>query len=470
MEELDLTIDKSGATRPKNGSFKNAALLIQNLPELKNMLAYNQLTQKVVITRPSPWMHIIRPDAQFIHDDFRSQPWDDHDTIQLKGLLERYPLHQVSPTWGTGFTIATPTLIEAIQYVADQNPFHPVRRLLRDAQSKWDGTPRLDTWIPDYLLAENTPLNQGISRLLIMAIIMRQFNPGHKYDHMVVWEGEQGIGKSQIGRILALHPEWFSDSAFDMSKADKVLEAIEGKLVVEMAELDQLGKFAITTVKSFLTQQYDRARRAWARTVSDNGRQTVFVGTTNESQYLIDVVNRRFLPVLIPNTRLRLDELKRDILQIYGEAMYQFDEIVTAQENAKQPLSEYKMELPEHLHLAAKTEQASRVVLDHRTGMLKEFLDDPKAARSATMYIDPTTNAITALTARDVAVGMMMLAPSKIDRRVQMDISTMFKQIGWKHKQVTDKKGSRHWFYIRPEHPAPFATESESVSPFENKA
>jgi hypothetical protein len=49
-----------------------------------------------------------------------------------------------------------------------------------------------------------------------------------------------------------------------------------------------------------------------------------------------------------------------------------------------------------------------------------------------------------------------------------MDIATMFKQIGWKHKQTTDKKGSRHWFYIRPEHPAPFATESERVSPFEN--
>lgn len=457
MLEMDFVIAKDGSTRPKPGSFKNAALLIQNIPELKGLLAFNQLAVQIVIRKPSPWLHITHPDLEFANDGFRSVPWTDSDTIQLKGFLERYPLHQLEGTWGTGFTVATLTLREAVQYVAHQSPFHPVRRILRRAQILWDGKPRLDTWIPHYLRAEDTPLNRGISRLLIMAIIVRQFNPGHKFDHMVVWEGEQGIGKSQIGRILALHEDWFSDSAFDMSDSAKVIEAIGGKIVVELAELDQLSRHTITTIKSFITREFDRARLAYAHSVSDNPRQTVFLGTTNESQYLVDHENRRFLPVKITETSLRLDELKNDILQIYGEAMHAFDQIVREQQEKGLRFAAYQLVLPPELNIAAKAEQSSRRILDARTGILRDFLNRKQEMASPTTYLDPETGRILATTARDIAVSMLHLAPSRIDRRSQMDIANMFRDLGWRHVQRTDREGVRQWFYLRPDTPDPFA-------------
>jgi len=52
------------------------------------------------------------------------------------------------------------------------------------------------------------PCASGHSKLLI-AGVRRIKQPGVKFDTMLVLEGAQGAGKSQIAQRLAIRDEWF---------------------------------------------------------------------------------------------------------------------------------------------------------------------------------------------------------------------------------------------------------------------
>src|SRR5262249_35295708 len=61
---------------------------------------------------------------------------------------------------------------------------------------KWDGKPRLDKMLHNYLGADDTPLNDAISRKSMCAIVRRAKKPGCKFDHQPVLQGAQGVRKS----------------------------------------------------------------------------------------------------------------------------------------------------------------------------------------------------------------------------------------------------------------------------------
>src|SRR5262249_17290502 len=90
--------------------------------------------------------------------------------------------------------------------------FHPVRDYLDGVQPTWDGTKRIDTWLITYGHAADTPLNRAIGRIVLVAAVRRIRQPGAKFDEMLTLLGEQGDDKSQALEILAVRPEWFSDS------------------------------------------------------------------------------------------------------------------------------------------------------------------------------------------------------------------------------------------------------------------
>lgn len=97
----------------------------------------------------------------------------------------------------------------AIEATAQKNAYHPIRDWL--AGLVWDGTERLDTWLSDYLGAEDTPYTAGIGRLFMIGMVARIMKPGCKNDYMLILEGSQGIRKSSACRALA-GGKYFSDS------------------------------------------------------------------------------------------------------------------------------------------------------------------------------------------------------------------------------------------------------------------
>lgn len=199
----------------------------------------------------------------------------------------------------------------------------------------WDGTPRLDRWLVDCAGAEDTPRVRAAGRAMLVAAVRRARTPGCRFDQMPVIEGPQGCGKSTALRMLAIDDAWFSDDLplRDMD-ARKIIEATEGKWIVEASELESLLEHEADDVqdressprrqsvslKAFLSRTHDEARMAYQRETTRRPRGFVVIGTTGSSDYLReDTSNRRFWPVCVRRFDLvRLSEV-RD--QLWAEAV-----------------------------------------------------------------------------------------------------------------------------------------------------
>ena len=88
----------------------------------------------------------------------------------------------------------------------------------------------------------------------------------------------------------------------------------------ENAELAGMKKAEVETVKTFASRQSDNARPAYGHFLKKQKRHSIEVGTTNNDEYLQSQTgNRRFWPLRILKT-IDLNLLKRDRLQLWGEA------------------------------------------------------------------------------------------------------------------------------------------------------
>ncbi|MBK6704250.1 MAG: hypothetical protein IPG56_11180 [Caulobacteraceae bacterium] len=199
-----------------------------------------------------------------------------------------------------------------------EHQFDPVRESLRNL--KWDGVRRLRTWLSRYLGAEDTPLNRAIGMKTMVAAVRRVNEPGCKFDYVPVLEGAQGTGKSTALKILAGEDEFFSDQDLVHLDAKAQQEALRGKWIYEIAELSGLSRTESERTKAFLSRTHDRARRAYGYASIDQPRRCIFIGTTNDNNYLKDPTgNRRFWPVA--TGRIDLDALAADRDQLWAEAV-----------------------------------------------------------------------------------------------------------------------------------------------------
>lgn len=221
-----------------------------------------------------------------------------------------------------GFEAAVSMIEEVLLHFAASNAFHPVKDFLESLE--WDGRSRVRTAFREYLAVSTMPepyLGDVCERFFI-ALIKRIYEPGAKFDHMPVFEGSQGIGKSSFGAIL-VGEEWYMDSLPPLADKDSAQNLL-GIWLVEMAELAQLRKSELETAKAFITRQVDKFRPSYGRRRIDAPRQCVFLGTTNSKDYLTDPSgNRRFWPIEVG--QVFFDRLKMDRLQLLAEAKFLYD-------------------------------------------------------------------------------------------------------------------------------------------------
>lgn len=209
-------------------------------------------------------------------------------------------------------------LLEVTSLIADRKKVHPVREYL--IALVWDGTPRVNTWIRDYCQGDAPePYLSQISRKFLLAMVKRIFEPGCQWDYVLVLEGKQGKRKSTIARALASDP-WFMDNIPDLRDKDSMLN-LQGKWLIELAELADVKRADYNQVKAYLVRRFDTVRPHYGRLKKEIPRQSVFIGTINEGQYLKDPTgNRRYWPVSVGEC----DDtgLKKVRDQLFAEAMH----------------------------------------------------------------------------------------------------------------------------------------------------
>jgi hypothetical protein len=226
------------------------------------------------------------------------------------------------PAINMAFTL--PMVREAVEEVSFKNAADPVLDYLADVQTKWDGVPRLDTWLTDYMGAEDTELHRFCGTIILIAAVRRARQPGAKFDHVLVLEGPQDKGKSSAIRVLAeaAGDGLFNDTSILNKKDQERAEQLQGVWLYEMAELTGLSKADLNDCKNFITKTEERGRKAWGHYVERQRRRCVFFATTNDQQYLRDPTgNRRWLPVRVGET-LRVADLERDRDQLWAEAAH----------------------------------------------------------------------------------------------------------------------------------------------------
>jgi len=217
-----------------------------------------------------------------------------------------------------GLELSPGKIKEAVDTLAFQNVVNPLAQWLDSL--KWDGKPRLDNWLVRYAGADNTPYTRAVGRATILGAVARAYEPGIKFDTMLILEGPQGTYKSTIVKILG--GEYFMAGLPNKELGDKdIIASLSGKWIIEIEELSSMRRSDAEAFKGFLSKQTDTGRLPYEPLAQDYPRRCIFIGTTNPngSGYLRDSTgNRRFFPVAVGVANP--DALQADRDQLFAEA------------------------------------------------------------------------------------------------------------------------------------------------------
>lgn len=329
---------KGGVTR------EEIVEVISNDELLKGRIAYNEFLNATMALGRMPWD---REDEE-VKDE---RLWEDWDDASLRGYLEK--------VYGINNTFK---VRDAVYIVERENKYHPIRDYLNSL--KWDGEKRAERLFIDYLGAEISTYTLAVTRKILVAAVARVFKPGIKFDNLIVLVGKQGLGKSNIIRLLG--KRWHSDS-FSTVQGKEAYEQLQNTWIVEMAELSATRKAEVEAVKHFLSKCEDKYRVAYGRRVQSFPRQCVFFATTNNNEFLNDKTgNRRYWPVHVGKMMIRKDmwakNIDEEIDQIWAEAMHYY-------------LKGEKLTLDSEQEEEAKNIQALCTEVSAKEGVISEYLE-----------------------------------------------------------------------------------------------
>ncbi|CEQ20360.1 virulence-associated E family protein [Paraclostridium sordellii] len=335
-----LEVDKKGMYKTSN---KNIVTILENDINLKGKIAYNLFSNRTMVKGDLPW--------RSVSDKVRGDIWQDSDDANLRVYIDI--------TYGI---VAPYKINDGLAIIEKKNKYHPIIDYLNS--NTWDKISRVDTLMIDYLGAEDCEYTRSITRKMLVAAVSRIFNPGIKFDYMLVLVGRQGIGKSYIINLLGR--EWYSDS-LNTVYGKEAYEQLQNAWILEMAELSATKKADAEAIKHFISKTEDSYRQAYGRRVDTFKRQCVFFGTTNENEFLKDRTgNRRYWPLMVgvnkPLKNLFKDLNKNEINQIWAEALYLYK-------------CGEKLILEGEVEREANLKQEQHLESNSKEGMIREFLN-----------------------------------------------------------------------------------------------
>lgn len=388
----------------------NGAIVLRYHPQWQGRVAFNTHSQEVV-TRSPPW-HASNMPADYA-DEWT--PWRDSDTARLSSWLKR----ELQLDLDVG------ACERALVVAADANPIHPVRDWFKSI--KWDRLMRLHEAPTTYFGAEASPYHAHVFRWWMIAAVARTFQPGCKMDNVLILEGVQGLKKSSALRALA-GSQWFIDTPIDLNNKDAFL-SLNGRLIVELAELESLRRADASRAKAFFTSPSDTYRPPYGRRVVTVPRQSVFAGTVNSSTYLTDPTGeRRYWPIAC--TAIDLDAIKRDREQLWAEAVHWFREG-----------EKWHPETEEERRMCG-LEQGARSEVDEWETVVATYSE-----RHRTWT--PTIG--------EVLSDVLGIERGRWTRSDQMRVSNVLQRLGFSRKQVRDGN-ARVWRYLPAPTPSTLST------------
>jgi putative DNA primase/helicase len=434
----DLQRSKEMAVKP---TVHNAVLYLSNHQSWDGVLGYDTFSETVV--------------------KLKAPPYAGGDAGEWSELDDHRLLLWFSRRIGE---LGTESIQKAVQLAAHRNEINPLKARLDGLRH--DGKRRIATWMIDYLGAGVQTLREEIAaaerastkdpvaihqlqaeiertlRYLELAgtkwmvgAVARVFQPGCRFDHMLILEGGQGAKKSTTVEILG--GEWYTDARLNFADKDSLL-IVQGRWIIEMAELEGMNKAETSETKKFLTQHVDLFRPPYGRKLVKYPRRCVFAGTVNLDAYLKDDSgNRRFWPVRV--TAIDAEALRRDVDQLWAEAVALY--------KAGTPW----WVPPEESHFFAE-QQEQRFAVDAWEDLVLDYLEGRGE-------FSESIGQLNRVSVTDLLQKALKLDKSRWDRQAMLRVVGVLRRHGWIRKRET--KGTRQWYYARPEPPKSVATRKD---------
>lgn len=413
------------------GTLHNLITIIENDERLQHLFWLNDSSNQVVMAGRAPW-------AGSNRDEFV-----DTDSCELAAWLQHPDRYSMK--------CGDDTVLKAVIAVARRHRRHPIREYLTGLQ--WDGKPRIETMLIDMFGAGDNKYSRQASLCFMVGAVARVLwvDPknlalGAKVDFMLVLEGPQGKQKStSLSELFGTY--WFVETAESPTGKD-FYQLLQGCWGVEIGEMDSFGKADVTAVKVAITRRTDKFRAPYERMPNSYRRECVFVGTTNDREYLKDATGgRRFLPVRadgdvdVPRIIDERDQLWAEAVQMFLQGF------------------QYWV-LPDD----APAEQAARYISDSWEARVERWLagkfgPDDKHAPPRLKFEAGAIRWTTTDELLEYAIGM---DPAKHTRADQMRISSIMKRLGtdpirgdeiaedtWEHKRQRWPEGGREWRWVR---------------------
>ena len=346
VDDIRLDLEKGDKGGVKQ-SIQNCMTVFYRDPLLKGAIRKNELTCRTDISKDMGWKR--SPTASIT----------DVDIFQIQRYLERnYGLKSER------------NINKAISIIASENGYHPIKQYLESLE--WDGEERIKHAMTKYLGVDEDEYSESLLKLLLTAAIKRIYEPGCKYDIMVCAVGGQGAGKSTFFRFLALNDEWFSD---DLKKIDdeQVYRKMQGHWIIEMSEmLGTVNAKSVEEIKSFLSRTKETYKIPYETHPEDRPRQCVFVGTSNDLQFLpFDMTgNRRFAPIMVHPEKVEKHiledeaEAREYLVQVWAEAMVLYRQT-----------QRHDLKLPKNMEDHLKELQKEFMPEDTNIGIIQAWLE-----------------------------------------------------------------------------------------------
>lgn len=396
-EQLGISLTQQGSPICNSD---NVLRIMEGMPDIfKNFIWWDEFHMKYLTT-----------DRQT--NTPRVREWQDIDELRFTTHLQReYGLRRISSMMVRDACMVFANKPENIR----NEPKDWINGL------KWDEEPRIESFFRTYYGSIGTPYVAYASRNFWIGLAARILEPGSQVDTMVVLEGLQGRFKTRS--LRAIGGPWYTDAKESVTTKDFYV-TLQGKIIVEISELDSFGKAEVETIKKVITSSTDRFRPPYGRTAQDFPRKCVFVGTTNEDDYLRDVTGgRRFIPV--QTGIIDVAAIERDREQLFAEAAVRFKlwQKTRRDEDGWWLMPEGTMEM-----------QESRRRSDEWEAIIAKYL-------SETIMVDPT--------GADIAQYALNVDKSKLDMMIQKRVAKAMKALGWK-SSMKRIEGIMTRYYIPP--------------------
>ncbi len=350
-QDLNLRLNRYGIPVTTVGNVKK---IILHDPHFKNVW-YNEVTNNFEYLD-----NVFCLEEWKGYDKSLSNVWEEEDTVKAFSYIEeKYHMKDVKRV-----------IYDALLLVGKgERKYNPIKTIIE--AEPWDETERCETFLIKWLNVKDTPLNREISRLMFAIGINRLYNSGcHAEFVFILFSLTQGTAKTVLTKCLALEEGFMTE--MESIEGKDSLQKLSGTWIAALTELQALKRVKDSeTFKAFLTATEDKFRLPYGRKVVNKKRQNIFIGSTNEREYIYDKTGaRRFLRIDVGNTAEDGKRVFNKRYEIVQEARMCWAEALFKMKKGEMPTY-----YPDHLSEEFEALQQSQIVTDEIEGLVEMYLN-----------------------------------------------------------------------------------------------